>query len=99
VKDPTFRAKATDFYVSIQIAGTPDDCIQQIAELRRLTGMDHLVTEFSYGSMPHHLAERNMRLFADQVLPVLQRDAAFLGQIEPAPLTAADEADRMFAPA
>ncbi len=38
MKDPTFRAKATDFYVSIQIAGTPDDCIQQVAELRRLTG-------------------------------------------------------------
>jgi alkanesulfonate monooxygenase SsuD/methylene tetrahydromethanopterin reductase-like flavin-dependent oxidoreductase (luciferase family) len=38
MKDETFRAKATDFYVSIQIVGTPDDCIQQIAELRRLTG-------------------------------------------------------------
>ena len=36
-------------------------------------------TEFSYGSMPHHLAERNMRLFADKVMPVLQRDAAFQG--------------------
>jgi len=99
MKDPGFRSKATDFYVSIQIAGNPDDCIQQIAELRRLTGMDHLVTEFSFGSMPHHLAERNMRLFADRVMPVLQRDAAFQGIIEPAPLAAADEADRLFAPA
>ena len=99
MKDPGFRSKATDFYVSIQIAGTPDDCIQQIAELRRLTGMDHLVTEFSYGSMPHHLAERNMRLFADAVLPVLQRDATFQGEIEPAPLAVEGEADRLFAPA
>jgi len=99
MKDPGFRSKATDFYVSIQIAGSPDDCIQQVAELRRLTGMDHLVTEFSYGSMPHHLAERNMRLFADQVLPVLQRDAAFQGIVDPAPLANADEADRLFAPA
>jgi len=99
MKDPGFRSKATDFYVSIQIAGTPDDCIQQVAELRRLTGMDHLVTEFSFGSMPHHIAEANMRLFADQVLPVLQRDAAFQGVIEPAPLAVEGEADRMFAPA
>jgi alkanesulfonate monooxygenase SsuD/methylene tetrahydromethanopterin reductase-like flavin-dependent oxidoreductase (luciferase family) len=99
MKDPAFRSKATDFYVSIQIAGTPDDCIQQIAELRRLTGMDHLVTEFSYGSMPHNLAERNMRLFADQVLPVLQRDAAFQGEIEPAPLAVEGESERVFAPA
>ena len=99
MKDPTFRSKATDFYVSIQIVGTPDDCIQQIAELRRLTGMDHLVTEFSFGSMPHHLAERNMRLFAGEVMPVLQRDAAFLGEIEPAPLVAEGEQERLFAPA
>ncbi len=99
MKDPGFRSKATDFYVSIQIAGTPDDCIQQVAELRRLTGMDHLVTEFSFGSMPHHLAEGNMRLFATEVMPVLQRDAAFQGEIAPAPLVADGEAERIFAPA
>ena len=27
--------------------------------------------------MPHEEAELNMRLFADRVVPVLQRDAAF----------------------
>jgi hypothetical protein len=27
--------------------------------------------------MPHEEAELNMRLFADRVMPVLQRDAAF----------------------
>ena len=99
MKDPGFRSKATDFYVSIQIAGTPGDCIEQIRELRRLTGMDHLVTEFSFGSMPHHLAERDMRLFADRVMPVLQHDAAFQGEILPAPLAAGGEAERLFAPA
>jgi alkanesulfonate monooxygenase SsuD/methylene tetrahydromethanopterin reductase-like flavin-dependent oxidoreductase (luciferase family) len=99
MKDPSYRSKATDFYVSIQIAGTPDDCIQQIAELRRLTGMDHLVTEFSFGSMPHHLSELNMRLFAREVLPVLQRDAAFQGVVEPAGVVAEDGAERLFAPA
>lgn len=99
MKDPAYRSKATDFYVSIQVQGTPDDCIQQIAELRRLTGMDHLVAEFSFGSMPHHLAELNMRLFAEQVLPVLQRDAAFAGSVEAAPLEPSDGQERLFAPA
>jgi alkanesulfonate monooxygenase SsuD/methylene tetrahydromethanopterin reductase-like flavin-dependent oxidoreductase (luciferase family) len=99
MKDPGYRSKATDFYVSIQVQGTPDDCIQQVAELRRLTGMDHLVTEFSFGSMPHHTAELNMRLFADKVLPVLQRDAAFAGAIEAAPLQSTDGSERLFAPA
>jgi alkanesulfonate monooxygenase SsuD/methylene tetrahydromethanopterin reductase-like flavin-dependent oxidoreductase (luciferase family) len=77
MKDENFRQKATEFYVKIQVVGTPDECLQQVAELQRLTGLDHLVTEFSYGGMPHEEAELNMRLFADRVMPVLQRDAAF----------------------
>lgn len=99
MKDETFRSKATNFYVSIQVVGTPDDCIQQIAELRRLTGMDHFVTEFSFGSMPHHLAELNMRLFADKVVPVLQRDAAFQGEIDPFVGKSDASEERLFAPA
>ena len=77
MKDEGFRKKATEFYVKIQVTGTPDDCIQQVAELQRLTGVDHLVTEFGYGGMPHEESELNMRLFADRVVPVLQRDRAF----------------------
>ena len=77
MKDPGFRKKATEFYVRIQVVGTPDDCLQQLAELRRLTGVEHLVTEFGFGGMPHEQAELNMRLFADRVVPVLQRDPAF----------------------
>jgi alkanesulfonate monooxygenase SsuD/methylene tetrahydromethanopterin reductase-like flavin-dependent oxidoreductase (luciferase family) len=79
MKDEGFRKKATDFYVKIQIVGTPDDCLQQVAELQRLTGVDHLVTEFAFGGMPHEQAELNMRLFAERVMPVLQRDRAFAG--------------------
>jgi alkanesulfonate monooxygenase SsuD/methylene tetrahydromethanopterin reductase-like flavin-dependent oxidoreductase (luciferase family) len=81
MKDESFRKKATEFYVKIQIVGTPDDCIQQVAELHRLTGLDHLVTEFGYGGMPHEQAELNMRLFADRVVPVLQRDRAFAAPV------------------
>ena len=77
MKEPSRQAKATEFYVSIQVVGTPDDCIQKIAELHKLSGLDHLITEFSFGGMPHEEAELGMRLFADKVLPVLQRDMAF----------------------
>ena len=77
MQDESYRRKATEFYVKIQIVGTPDDCIQQIGELQRVTGLDHLVTEFGYGGMPHEEAQLNMRLFADRVMPVLQRDRAF----------------------
>ncbi len=84
------RVRATEFYVKIQIVGTPDDCIEQIAELQRVTGTDHVVTEFSYGGIPHGDAEKNMRLFASRVLPVLQSDAAFA--TPPAPAAAPKDA-------
>ena len=63
--------------MKIQIVGTPEDCIQQIAELQRVTGTDHVVTEFSFGGIPHDDAEKNIRLFASRVLPALQNDIAF----------------------
>ena len=86
--------KATDFYVSIQIAGTPDDCIQQVGEWWRPGWIT--VTEFSYGSMPSS-GGANMRLPVDAVLPTLQRTRR-LWDHRPAPL-AVGEADRLFAPA
>jgi alkanesulfonate monooxygenase SsuD/methylene tetrahydromethanopterin reductase-like flavin-dependent oxidoreductase (luciferase family) len=94
------KQKATDFYVSIQIVGTPADCLEQIRELQRCTGMDHLVTEFSFGGLPHEEAEVNMRLFADRVLPVLQRDPGFAAPAAgPVAATQPAAKERLFAPA
>lgn len=90
LKEDKHRAKATDFYVSIQITGTPEDCLEQIAELTRLTGLDHLTAELSFGGMPAEDAELNLRLFADRVMPVLQRDPAFRGGGEPQAALPAD---------
>ena len=101
LRDPENLRKATDFYVSIQIVGTPDDCLQQIGELKKVTGLGHLVTEFAFGNLPHHEAEQNMRLFADRVLPTLQHDPAFAVSSEAAshsPLRRAGH-DDLFAPA
>ena len=99
MKDASYREKAAEFYVKIQIVGTPDECLQQIAELRRLTGVDHLATEFGYGAMPHEQAELNMRLFAERVMPVLQRDPAFTRAEAPAGEAAASSAPGVFVPA
>ena len=93
------RARATEFYVKIQIVGTPDDCLEQVAELQRLTGLDHLVTEFSFGGIPHAEAEKNMRLFAGRVLPRLQHDPAFATPSAPTAASAAGRGADLFAPA
>jgi alkanesulfonate monooxygenase SsuD/methylene tetrahydromethanopterin reductase-like flavin-dependent oxidoreductase (luciferase family) len=99
MKDAGYREKAAEFYVKIQIVGTPDECLQQVAELRRLTGTDHLATEFGYGAMPHEQAELNMRLFAERVMPVLQRDSAFTRVEAPVAAGAPASAPGLFVPA
>ena len=60
------RVRATEFYVKIQIVGTPEDCIQQIAELQRVTGTDHLVTEFSFGGIPHAEGDKKHAIVCEQ---------------------------------
>src|SRR2546428_38648 len=46
MNDESFRKKATDFYVKTQLVGTPAESLPQVGELQRLTGLDHLATEF-----------------------------------------------------
>jgi hypothetical protein len=65
--------------------------------LQRVTGTDHVVTEFSFGGIPHDDAEKNMRLFASRVLAVLQNDSAFAAP--PAPVAQATATSDLFAPA
>lgn len=98
LKDPAERKKMTDFYVGIQIVGTPDDCIQQLGEMQKLTGTDHVVCDFSYGRMPPDQAELNMRHFAERVMPIMQRDAAFAGPVV-VPKATGRRKDDVFAPA
>ena len=72
--DQSFLDRATAEYISLQLVGTPDDCIQQIKKLCLLTELEHLVLEFSYGGMPYQDAENNMKIFASEVMPALKRD-------------------------
>ena len=70
--------------------------------LHPLTGLDHLTAEFSFGGMPAEDAEVNLRLFADRVMPILQRDPAFRGGGEPQALKPEDvvaKKENIFAPA
>jgi len=65
--------KVIDFFVDLQVWGTPEQCYDKILDVRRRVGNDHFVGVFSYAGMPAAEAERNMRLFATDVMPALQR--------------------------
>jgi len=65
--------KIIDFFVNLQVWGTPEQCYEKILDIHRRTANTHYVGVFSYGGMPVDEAERSLRLFARQVMPELQR--------------------------
>ena len=62
----------TEFFLDLQVWGTPEQCVERIVEFRRRTGCESFVGVFGYAGMPIDEAERNMRLFARGVMPRLK---------------------------
>ncbi len=62
-----------DFFVNLQVTGTPEQCYQKVMDIHGYTGTDSLVAAFSYGGMPYEDAESSMRLFASEVMPELKK--------------------------
>ncbi len=65
--------KIIDFFVDLQVWGTPEQCYEKILDIQRRTGNTHYVGVFSYAGMPEDEAERSLHLFARKVMPELQR--------------------------
>jgi alkanesulfonate monooxygenase SsuD/methylene tetrahydromethanopterin reductase-like flavin-dependent oxidoreductase (luciferase family) len=62
-----------DYFVNLQVAGTPEQCYERVVDIHRRTGNSHYVGVFSYAGMPPDEAERSMRLFAAEVMPQLRK--------------------------
>lgn len=62
-----------DYFMNLQVWGTPAQCYEKIVEVRERVGNDAFVGVFSYAGMPEGEAERNLRLFAREVKPALQK--------------------------
>ena len=62
-----------DYFVNLQVWGTPEQCYDKIVDINRRTGNSHFVGVFSYAGMPYEEAERNMRLFAAEVMPAVKK--------------------------
>jgi alkanesulfonate monooxygenase SsuD/methylene tetrahydromethanopterin reductase-like flavin-dependent oxidoreductase (luciferase family) len=62
-----------DYFMNLQVWGTPDQCYERILDIHSRTGNSHYVGVFSYAGMPYDEAERNLRLFAAEVMPALKK--------------------------
>lgn len=61
-----------------QAWGTPDQVVEKLLHVQRMTGAEELVMNIRFGAMPVETAERSMRLFATEVLPRLHAAEASL---------------------
>jgi alkanesulfonate monooxygenase SsuD/methylene tetrahydromethanopterin reductase-like flavin-dependent oxidoreductase (luciferase family) len=62
----------TEFFLNLQVWGTPEQCHERILDIRARVGCESFVGCFGYAGMPIEDAERSMRLFAREVMPALQ---------------------------
>jgi alkanesulfonate monooxygenase SsuD/methylene tetrahydromethanopterin reductase-like flavin-dependent oxidoreductase (luciferase family) len=82
--------KVIDYFMNLQVWGTPEQCYQKILDIHTRTGNSHFVGVFSYAGMPWDEAERNLRLFAREVMPAVKK----LAVTSPAPVLP-DPGERM----
>jgi alkanesulfonate monooxygenase SsuD/methylene tetrahydromethanopterin reductase-like flavin-dependent oxidoreductase (luciferase family) len=63
---------AIEFFLNLQVWGTPEMCFNKIDEIRKRVNADHFVGVFSYAGMPITESEKSLRLFAKEVMPALK---------------------------
>ncbi len=86
LNQPGGPEKMTEFYIGLQPWGTPDQVLDKISHFCDLVGSDSFTGVFRYGGMPPAEGERNMRLFAERVMPELKRVPPAAERLDPAQL-------------
>jgi alkanesulfonate monooxygenase SsuD/methylene tetrahydromethanopterin reductase-like flavin-dependent oxidoreductase (luciferase family) len=71
----------TEFFVNLQVWGTPEQCYEKILDIQKRTGAEAYSAVFSYAGMPYDIAEANMRLFATEVMPELKKHVPIEDQL------------------
>src|SRR5262249_60358693 len=66
-------APVIDDFMNLQAWGPPEQAYEKILDIPSRTGNSHYVGVFSYAGMSYEDAERNMRLFAREVMPALKK--------------------------
>jgi alkanesulfonate monooxygenase SsuD/methylene tetrahydromethanopterin reductase-like flavin-dependent oxidoreductase (luciferase family) len=56
----------------IMVCGSPDTVRKQFMDTHRMLGFQNLLCLLQFGTLPRDLTEKNIRLFAREVLPALQ---------------------------
>ena len=63
---------AAEDFVKLMPFGTPQQVLDKLKKIHSMIGNSACMAHFSYAGMPYDEAERNLRLFADKVMPDLK---------------------------
>ena len=66
--------KLCDMYLGVNVWGTPDQIVERLQARSEVVGDHDLTCCFRYAGLPYDDAEASMRLFARDVLPVVQAE-------------------------
>ena len=66
-------AAMIEFFLGLQVWGTPEQCFEKIVDIEKRIGGNTFNAVFRYAGMPFEESERNLRLFAQKVMPELQK--------------------------
>jgi len=67
------KDSSVEYFLNLQVWGTPEMCFDKINEIRQRVNANHFTGVFSYAGMPWEDAERNVSLFAREVMPELKK--------------------------
>ncbi len=59
-------------FMQAAVWGTPDRILRMMEDRRALVGDFELATSFRFGGTPYDVAERGLRLYATEVLPIIK---------------------------
>ena len=60
-------------FTDLQIWGTPEQCLEKIQGIQDIIGAMNMNCSFSFAGMPYDYAKKSMTLFAEEVVPVVQK--------------------------
>jgi hypothetical protein len=63
---------AVNGFMQAAVWGTPDRILRELEVRRGVIGDFELNTAFRFGGIPYELAERSLKMFAKEILPVLK---------------------------
>jgi alkanesulfonate monooxygenase SsuD/methylene tetrahydromethanopterin reductase-like flavin-dependent oxidoreductase (luciferase family) len=66
------RLELLDSFAANQVYGTPSQCVEQLQTFYDYVNPQEMVLVMRFGGMPYDVAEANIRLIADKVIPELK---------------------------